>query len=79
MGPKLRYGLLAGTFALAAVAFVGLVGNMALSGSGKAARDGQRSALELVLLAVGAAALVLLLGRPLRVTRAQAGPESLIR
>ncbi len=40
MSPRLRYGLLAGTLALAAVAFVGLVGNMALSGSGKAARAG---------------------------------------
>lgn len=40
MSPRLRYGLLAGTLALAAVAFVGLVGNMALSESGKAARAG---------------------------------------
>ncbi len=40
MSPRLRYGLLAGTLALAAVAFVGLVGNMALAESGKAARAG---------------------------------------
>jgi len=40
MSPRLRYGLLAGTLALAAAAFVGLVGNMALSESGKAARAG---------------------------------------
>jgi hypothetical protein len=40
MSPRLRYGFLAGTLALAAAAFVGLVGNMALSESGKAARAG---------------------------------------
>jgi O-antigen ligase len=40
MSPRLRYGLLTGTLALAAVAFVGLVGNMALAQSADAARAG---------------------------------------
>jgi len=40
MGPRLRYGLLTGTLLLAAVAFVGLVGNMALAQSADAARAG---------------------------------------
>lgn len=40
MSPRLRYGLLAGTLALAAVVFVGLVGNMALAQSANAARAG---------------------------------------
>lgn len=40
MGPRLRYSLLAATLALAAVAFVGLVGNMALAQSADAARAG---------------------------------------
>ena len=38
MGPRLRYSLLAGTLVLAAVAFVGLVGNMSLAQSAEAAR-----------------------------------------
>jgi hypothetical protein len=46
MGPKLRYGLLAGTLALAAVAFVGLVGNMALAQSADAAQAGNWSNAE---------------------------------
>ena len=40
MSPRLRYGLLTGTLVLAAVAFVGLVGNMALAQSADAARAG---------------------------------------
>jgi O-antigen ligase len=39
-GPALRYGLLGGAVAVMVVAFAGLVGNLALTRAGNAARDG---------------------------------------